>query len=139
ERRPAAGVLPFLRARRAGAPWARLSLAAHGGAGGAARARRLAADLCFLSPAFATASHPGQAPLGPLRWAARARRLPGGRAAALGGVGPGTAGRLPRARLAGLAAIGGFLTGPCGGRATVSRGCRAGAPAPVAAVRCAEP
>ncbi|GGG31734.1 hypothetical protein GCM10010964_19640 [Caldovatus sediminis] len=139
ERRASTGLLPFLRARRAGAPWARLSLAAHGGAAGAARVRRLGADLAFLSPAFPTASHPGQPALGPLRWAALARRLPrGGRAAALGGVGPATVRRLPRARLLGLAAIG-ALTDSCGGRDTLSRGCRDDGPTPVAPVRSADP
>ncbi len=140
ERRASTGLLPFLRARRGApaAPWARLSLAAHGGAAGAARARRLGADLAFLSPAFPTASHPGQAALGPLRWAALARGLPGGRAAALGGVGPRTAWRLPRARLAGLAAIDALNTS-CGGRDTVSRGCRDIDPRPVAPFHSADP
>ncbi|WP_428532742.1 thiamine phosphate synthase [Rhodopila sp.] len=58
------------------------------------RARAVGADLVFLSPAFATASHPGARGLGPLRWAALVRRMRhgAGRAtavpviAALGGV-----------------------------------------------------
>ncbi|MBP0466307.1 thiamine phosphate synthase, partial [Roseomonas sp. PWR1] len=54
ERRPATGLLPFLAARRAGAPGAVLTLAAHGGAAGAARARRLGPELVFLSPLFPT-------------------------------------------------------------------------------------
>ena len=106
DRRRARNVLPFLLARRAGAPRAVLTVAAHGGATSAARARRLRPDLAFLSPIFATRSHPGAAALGPLRWLAAARRLPVP-AAALGGVAPGTAGRVPR-RAAGIAAIDGL-------------------------------
>ncbi|HQT85403.1 MAG: thiamine phosphate synthase [Acidiphilium sp. 37-64-53] len=37
-------------------------------------ARGVLASLVFLSPAFATASHPGAGALGPVRWAALARR-----------------------------------------------------------------
>ena len=106
DRRRTRNVLPFLLARRAGAPRAVLTIAAHGGATSAARARRLRPDLAFLSPIFATRSHPGAAALGPLRWLAAARRLPVP-AAALGGVAPGTAGRVPR-RAAGIAAIDGL-------------------------------
>jgi thiamine-phosphate pyrophosphorylase len=101
------GVLPFLLARRAGAPWAVLSVAVHGRAG-VARGRRLRADLGLVSPAFPTASHPGAPALGPLRWAALAGRL-GRPAVALGGVAAATAGRLPRGgagRARGVAAIG---------------------------------
>lgn len=106
DRRRARNVLPFLLARRAGAPCAVLAIAAHGGATSAARARRLRPDLAFLSPIFATRSHPGAAALGPLRWLAAARRLPVP-AAALGGVAPVTARRVPR-RAAGIAAIDGL-------------------------------
>jgi thiamine-phosphate pyrophosphorylase len=137
ERRASAGVLAFLRARRGGAPWAHLTLAAHGGAAGAARARRLGADLAFLSPALATASHPGQRGLGPLRWAALARRLPCP-AAALGGVGPCSVARLPQRLVAGFAAIEGLSTLCCGG-ATVSQGSRVGRPCPVAQLCSADP
>jgi thiamine-phosphate pyrophosphorylase len=97
------GHLAFLAARRGGAPWARLSVAAHGRAG-LARGRRLGADAVFLSPVFATASHPGAAPLGVLRWAALGRRA-GRRVVALGGMGPLAARRLPRWAV-GWAAIG---------------------------------
>jgi thiamine-phosphate pyrophosphorylase len=137
ERRASAGLLAFLRARRGGAPWARLTLAAHGGAAGAARARRLGADLAFLSPAFATASHPGQRGLGPLRWAALARRLPCP-AAALGGVGPRSVACLPQRLVAGFAAIEGLST-PCCDGATVSQGSRVGWPCPVARLCSADP
>ncbi len=104
DRAPTRHFLPFLRARRAGLPWARLSLAVHGRRA-CARAAALRADLGFVSPAFPTASHPGAPALGPLRWAALARAacVP---AVALGGIAAGTAGRLPRRRAAGLAAIG---------------------------------
>jgi thiamine-phosphate pyrophosphorylase len=102
DRAPARGVLPFLAARRRGAGFALLSVAVHGRAG-VARGRHVGADLGFVSPAFATASHPGAPALGPLRWAALAGRL-GRPAVALGGVAGGTAGRLGR-RPAGLAAI----------------------------------
>jgi thiamine-phosphate pyrophosphorylase len=49
------------------------------------RAERLGADLIFLSPVFATRSHPGGAALGPARFASLARRtrLP---VVALGGM-----------------------------------------------------
>jgi thiamine-phosphate pyrophosphorylase len=103
DRAPPAGLAAFLRARRAGARWAVLTAAVHGRAG-LARARRLRADLAFVSPAFPTASHPGAPALGPHRWARLARAAPCG-AVALGGVAGGTAGRLP-GWAAGLAAIG---------------------------------
>jgi thiamine-phosphate pyrophosphorylase len=67
----------------------------------------LRAAAALVSPAFATASHPGAPGLGPLRWAALAARAPRGLAVvALGGLTSQTAARLPRCRLAGLAAIG---------------------------------
>lgn len=56
------------------------------------RARRAGA-LAFLSPAFATASHPGARGLGPCRWGLMARR--GGGAAALGGIDGRNVRRLP--------------------------------------------
>ncbi len=107
DRAPCRHLLPFLLARRRGWPAARLSLAVHGRAG-IARARRLGADCALVSPAFPTASHPGAPALGPLRWAALARGLRPGMAVALGGVSAASAGRLPRRRAVGLAAIGGF-------------------------------
>lgn len=48
-------------------------------------ARRAGAVLAFLSPAFATASHPTANALGPVRWSGQARRA-GVAVAALGGV-----------------------------------------------------
>lgn len=105
DRRVTAGLLPFLAARRAGAPWARLTVAVHGRAG-VARLHHLGADAGIVSPAFPTASHPGAPALGPYRWAKLAARVP--RALALGGIEPATAGRLPR-HCAGLMAIGAFI------------------------------
>ncbi len=57
------------------------------------RARRVGA-LAFLSPAFATASHPGAPALGPYRWEFMVRRGGLG-AAALGGIDGRTVRRLP--------------------------------------------
>lgn len=61
------------------------------------RAGAAGAAVAFLSPAFATASHPGAAGLGPVRWAAAASRAPAGLVVgALGGVDGGSVRRLPR-------------------------------------------
>jgi thiamine-phosphate pyrophosphorylase len=76
----ALGAGMHLRAGRwpAGAPIAQrrrgtlLTSSAHSGAD-LRRAARAGADLAFLSPAFATKSHPDAAALGPLRWARLAR------------------------------------------------------------------
>ena len=68
------------------------------------RARRAGAALVFLSPLFPTASHPGGAWLGPLRWARAAHGVP---AAALGGVDGRNLRRVPGAVAAG--AIGALL------------------------------
>ena len=68
------------------------------------RAARVGADLAFLSPAFATRSHPDATVLGPLRWGllARGARLP---VAALGGIGGMTVRRLPRGMCRAVGAI----------------------------------
>ncbi len=58
------------------------------------RARRLAVDAVFLSPVFATASHPGAAALGVTRWAAMAQGQTG--MLVLGGITGTTVRRLPR-------------------------------------------
>ena len=99
-------LLPFLLHRRVwlnrrGRP---LSAAVHGRAG-IERAGRLGADVVLVSPAFPTASHPGVAALGPLRWGAlaRAARLP---AVALGGMSERAWRRLPRGAALGWAGIG---------------------------------
>jgi thiamine-phosphate pyrophosphorylase len=69
------------------------------------RARRSGAILAFLSPAFATASHPEATALGPVRWArqAGAARQP---VAALGGVGGANIRRLPARICHAVGAIG---------------------------------
>jgi thiamine-phosphate pyrophosphorylase len=71
-----------------------------------ARARRAGAALVFLSPVFATASHPGAAGLGAVRWALLAGA---GGAAALGGIDGSTVRRLPRRRCRAAGAIGALL------------------------------
>jgi len=74
------------------------------------RAAAMGADCAFLSPVFATASHMGVRPLGPLRahaLAARAR-LP---VLALGGINPQTAVKIKPGIFAGFGAIDGLSTG----------------------------
>ena len=99
--------LHLRRGRRAG-PVARLcrplTSSAHD-AREVARARRAGAALVFLAPVFPTASHPAAPTLGPLRWAAIARRgrMP---TLALGGVDGRSVRALPRGICAGAAAIG---------------------------------
>jgi len=72
-----------------------------------ARARAIGADAALLSPVFATASHPGAAGLGPLRFAVWARRS-GLAVIALGGLDAVRLRRLPKGSAAGVAAIGGW-------------------------------
>lgn len=69
------------------------------------RASQAGADLIFLSPAFATKSHPDAHGLGVLRFTALARmsRIP---VVALGGVTPNNSARLALGSTYGLAAIG---------------------------------
>lgn len=83
----------------------RLTVACHSRAALAA-ARRLGADLALLSPVFPTASHPGVATIGAVRFRlwARTAGLP---VAALGGITGATAPLLGQAAAA-LAAIGGW-------------------------------
>ena len=69
-----------------------------------ARAGFAGVDGVFLSPVFPTASHPGAAALGPVRWAARARGAKGA-VLALGGVTAATVRRLPRS-CAGIGVVG---------------------------------
>ncbi len=92
--------------RPAGAPrnLRALTSSAHGVAE-LRRGRRQGA-LAFLSPAFASASHPGAAGLGPCRWGLAARRGGGG-AAALGGIDARSVRRLPCC--AGAGAIGALV------------------------------
>lgn len=74
-------------------------------------AERSGAKLVFLSPAFATRSHPGARPLGPVRFGlvARQARIP---VIALGGVDARRARRLPH--IHGWAGIDAFLSGRTG-------------------------
>jgi thiamine-phosphate pyrophosphorylase len=74
------------------------------------RARRAGAAACFLSPAFATASHPGAPALGALRWTRLARQaaVTGTVVLALGGIDAKSVRRLPLGPCAGAGAIGAF-------------------------------
>lgn len=94
-------------ARRTGL---RLVIAAAHDAGAVAQAARCGVDAVLVSPVFATASHPGAAPLGVPRLAALAiaatRR--GMAVYALGGITPDSFRRLRHLSLAGYAAIGIF-------------------------------
>jgi thiamine-phosphate pyrophosphorylase len=71
---------------------------------------RAGAHLAFLSPAFATPSHPDADGLGPARWSrlARGARLP---VAALGGVDHAAVRRLPVRFCRGVGAIGALASG----------------------------
>lgn len=78
------------------------------------RAQGAGAALVFLSPVFATASHPGVAALGPLRWAAMVRRFRSGELpaiAALGGIDGLSRKRLPQRILPAVGAIGALGVG----------------------------
>lgn len=69
--------------------------------------RRAGADAIFISPVFATRSHPGQPPLGVVR-ASRLAQAAGGRAIALGGVNQQSFRRLQGTGFIGWAAIDGL-------------------------------
>jgi thiamine-phosphate pyrophosphorylase len=69
------------------------------------RARGAGAGLVFLSPAFATVSHPGARALGAARWGRLARGA-GVAVAGLGGVGGNNVRRLPSRYCVGAGAIG---------------------------------
>lgn len=86
-----------------------LTAAAHN-SGAVHRAARCGGDAVLISPVFATASHPGAAPLGPVRFAALAtlaRRLGLG-VYALGGIDGATARRIRHVPKTGTAAIRGM-------------------------------
>ena len=87
-------------------PNALVMVAAHS-ARAISRACQQGADAILLSPVFATASHPGAAALGAVRFAKlrHGARLP---VIALGGINPHTARRLRGSGAAGIAAIGGL-------------------------------
>jgi thiamine-phosphate pyrophosphorylase len=72
------------------------------------RARLAGADACFLSPVFATASHPGGAALGVARWTRLSMRASrqGIVVLALGGIDGQSVRRLPPRACAGVGAIG---------------------------------
>lgn len=91
-------------ARRAGLRL--VTVAAHD-PGAIAQAARGGADAVLVSPVFATASHPGAAPLGVLRFAALVSdaRRQGLSVYALGGITPASFARLRHVPLAGYAAI----------------------------------
>jgi thiamine-phosphate pyrophosphorylase len=92
---------------RQGHPTWLITTAAHGPRA-IATAARLRLDAVLVSAVFASASPSAGAPLGPLRFAQRARqaRLP---IIALGGIDVRSARRLANSGAAGLAAIGGLL------------------------------
>jgi thiamine-phosphate pyrophosphorylase len=69
------------------------------------RAHQAGAMLAFLSPVFATASHPGAGSLGVVRWSKLARGRPIA-VGALGGIDGETVGAFPRRRLPAIGAIG---------------------------------
>ena len=69
------------------------------------RAAKAGASLVFLSPVFATPSHPGAVSLGSARWSRLARASPTA-VAALGGIGGSNVGRLPPGLCLGVGAIG---------------------------------
>jgi thiamine-phosphate pyrophosphorylase len=104
---PQALIFRAAAARRAGLPL--ITTAAHD-AGAIARAARCGADAVLISPVFVTASHPGAAPLGVLRFAQLASdaQRQGLAVYALGGVTPANFARLRHLRLAGYAAVGSF-------------------------------
>ncbi|MFQ3623099.1 MAG: thiamine phosphate synthase [Acetobacteraceae bacterium] len=109
------------------APWrlARrglLTAAAHGGRA-LARSAAFGADLALLSPLFPTASHSGGRALGPVRFAALARRAPLP-VVALGGLTGRRVAAAARAGAVAVASVGALAappsgTGPCCSAATV--------------------
>ena len=106
--------LPEAMARRGPGAWSMwqrpdwlITAAAHGPAA-LCRAARAGAHGALLSPVFPTASHPGAAALGPLRFARLVRESPLP-VYALGGIDNATARRLILSGAAGFAGIGGLL------------------------------
>jgi thiamine-phosphate pyrophosphorylase len=75
------------------------------------RARRAGAALAFLSPTFATASHPEATALGSVRWA-RLAGSAGLRVAALGGITGASVQRLPVRICHAVGAIGALVSSP---------------------------
>lgn len=89
----------------------RLRTASVHNAGEIFRARRAGADILFCSPVFPTASHPGAAFLGPLRFRALARLAGPARVYALGGIDGKTVRLLGKSCL-GAGAIAALLRNP---------------------------
>jgi thiamine-phosphate pyrophosphorylase len=73
-----------------------------------AKARRMQADLIFLSPLCATSSHPGSRPLGPIRFAQLAKRAVPAKVIALGGMTRAKAAMWRQGSIHGWAAIDAF-------------------------------
>jgi thiamine-phosphate pyrophosphorylase len=92
----------------AGCPKALAGTSSAHGVADLLRAHRSGAKLAFLSPAFASASHPGGAFLGVLRWGLAARRG-AGPVGALGGIDAASVRRLPRQHCVAAGAIGAFV------------------------------
>jgi thiamine-phosphate pyrophosphorylase len=109
--------LPESRMRRPGRAWRTrhrpgwlVTAAAHS-RNALMRAALAGVDAVLLSPVFPTRSHPGAAPIGPLRFAAWVRECPLP-VYALGGVSLQSARRLASSGAAGFAGIGGFAPAP---------------------------
>ena len=96
-------ILPGLRARNA--QWL-ITCSAHSAAA-VRRAATFGADAIFVSPVFATESHPDRRALGPTRFAALASE--GGAVYALGGIDTKTIRRLQAHQIAGIGLIGGWI------------------------------
>ena len=107
------GAMHLRGGRRPVAPrWCRAATGSAHGAVELVRANRAKVALVFLSPAFATPSHPGRLALGPVQWSRLANRATGV-VAALGGVEGRKALALSR-RCGGAGAIGALAGRGCG-------------------------
>jgi thiamine-phosphate pyrophosphorylase len=84
-------------------------------------ARRNRADAVFVSPVFATRSHPGAAALSVIRLAILTRGSGGQPVIALGGITAATVRQLRPARIYGIAAIDGWREGQSGRSEKASR------------------
>jgi len=98
----------------------RLRTASVHNAAQAVRARRAGVAAAFISPVFATASHPGASVLGPLGWRRLARLARPIRSLALGGIGGANIRALGRG-CAGAGAIEALLSAPPEGAAKALR------------------
>ncbi|MEQ1551921.1 thiamine phosphate synthase [Sphingorhabdus sp.] len=75
-----------------------------------AAAKRFRADILFLSPLRATQSHPGNRPLGPVRFKTLAKMCQPAKVIALGGMNRAQAAKWPCSLVHGWAAIDAFRT-----------------------------